>query len=62
MQTCRNDLCNQGRAECPTPDACRVPELPEGAGPLIWPLVSAVVIGSLAVLGYVVAFAWGMLP
>ena len=36
---CRNDLCNQGRAMCPTPQACQVAESDDEAGdaaPLPW--------------------------
>ena len=31
MNTCRSDLCAQGRNACPTPLACETPELDEAA-------------------------------
>ena len=58
MNACKTDSCCQGEYECPTPADCRIPE---GTGPLLWPLVSAVVIGSVALICYVVALAAGVM-
>ncbi len=56
-RACAGD-CNQGRRECTTPDACRLPESEDRdiqAGALFWPLAVVLAPLALVLLGYLVA-------